>query len=132
MKYRFVTVWDIEAPLKTVCDVISCTANWPLWWHNVEKVEEIAPGDALGVGRVLRYTWRGRFPYRLTFDIRITHIEPLVVLEGIASGDLEGEGRWSFRANGTVTKVRYEWEVRTTRITSYNVCYTKLLRICFW
>ena len=116
MEYRFVTIWYIEAPLETVCEAIYHSLNWPRWWRNVERVEELVPGDAQGIGSVRRYTWRGRLPYRLTFDIRVIHIEPLAAIEGIASGDVEGKGRWSFTAEGAVTVVRYEWQVRTTPV----------------
>lgn len=81
----------------------------------MESVEDIAPGDASGIGSVRRYTWRGLLPYRLIFDVRVIHFEPLAVIEGIATGDVEGQGRWSFAAEGAVTVVRYEWQVRTTR-----------------
>ena len=54
-------------------------------------------------------------PYRLTFDMRVTRIEPLVCLEGTASGELEGHGRWSFRKEGAITVVCYDWQVRTTK-----------------
>ncbi|MDP1646456.1 MAG: hypothetical protein Q8L71_13355 [Thiobacillus sp.] len=63
-----------------------------------------------------RYTWRGRLPYRLTFDIRVVHAERLAVVEGIASGDVEGQGRWTFTADGRVTRVRFDWQVRTTSV----------------
>jgi len=116
MKYRFVTVWHIEAPLEEVCDAIYHSLNWPQWWRNVESVEELVPGDARGIGSVRRYTWRGRLPYRLTFDICVVHIEPLAAIEGIASGDVEGRGRWSFSVEGAVTIVRYDWQVRTTPV----------------
>lgn len=115
MNYSFVTTWQIEAPLPAVCDAICNPQGWPLWWHNVESVEEVAPGDARGIGSVRRYTWRGTLPYRLTFDIRVVRYEPLKLIEGIASGDVEGKGLWSFAADGSVTIVRYEWRVRTTR-----------------
>ena len=112
--YRFVTLWHIEAPLDAVCAAIEHSLMWPQWWRCVEKVEELAPGDARGIGSVRRYTWKGRLPYRLTFDICVTHIEPLAAVEGIASGEVEGHGRWSFSSEGAVTSVRYEWQVRTT------------------
>lgn len=116
MKYHFITVWNIEAPIEAVCEAISLSLNWPQWWRNVESVVELAPGDARGIGSVRRYTWRGRLPYRLTFDIRVSHIEPLAAIEGIASGDVEGLGRWSFTTDGAVTIVRYEWQIRTTPV----------------
>lgn len=116
MEYRFVTVWHIDAPLEAVCEAICHSLNWPQWWCNVESVEELAPGDARGIGSVRRYTWRGRLPYRLTFDIRVIHLVPLASIEGIASGDVEGKGRWSFTTADAVTVVRYEWQVRTTPV----------------
>lgn len=114
MEYSFVTVWRIEAPIKSVCEVIYHSLEWPQWWSNVESVREISPGDRQGIGSVRRYTWRGRLPYRLTFDICVIRIEPLATIEGLASGDVEGKGRWSFTANDAITVVRYEWQVRTT------------------
>jgi hypothetical protein len=116
MEYRFVTVWWIEAPIEAVCEAISHSLNWPQWWRNVESVEELVPGDARGIGSVRRYTWRGRLPYRLTFDICVVHAEPLTTVAGIASGDVEGQGRWSFTTDGCVTRARFEWQIRTTTV----------------
>ena len=45
---------------------------------------------------------------------RIVDIQPLVAVAGVANGDVEGTGRWSFSAQGAITHVRYEWQVRTT------------------
>ena len=114
MKYCFVTIWNIEAPIEKVCEAIYHSLSWPQWWSNVESVEELSLGDPLGIGSVRRYTWRGRLPYRLTFNIRVSHFEPLATIEGIASGDVEGLGRWSFTTDGVATIVRYEWQIRTT------------------
>jgi len=116
MEYHFVTVWHIEAPLEAVCEAIYHSLIWPQWWRNVESVEEITPGNVRGLGSVRRYTWRGRLPYRLTFDIRVIYFVPLAAIEGVASGDVEGKGRWSFSTDGNVTVVRYEWQVRTTPV----------------
>ena len=33
----------------------------------------------------------------------------------VGAGELEGEGRWSLRAEGERTVVRYDWQIRTTR-----------------
>ena len=115
-KYSFVTVWRIQAPLPRVCDVISRCRQWPQWWEGVERVEELDPGDEEGIGSLRRFTWRGRLPYRLVFDIRVTRIVPLTVLEGRASGEVEGVGCWFFSSDGDITEVRYEWRIRTNRL----------------
>lgn len=46
-----------------------------------------------------------------------TRVEPCSLLEGRAIGELQGLGRWQFSSegNGTVTLVRYDWKVETTK-----------------
>ncbi|HET8611023.1 MAG TPA: SRPBCC family protein [Burkholderiales bacterium] len=113
--YNFVTVWHIEAPIQEVCAAIQHVVRWPQWWQGVERIEALQTGDHSGVGSVLRCTWKSRMAYRLTFDVRITRVEPLLLVEGVASGELEGVGCWRFSRHGPVTVVRYDWRVRTTR-----------------
>jgi uncharacterized protein YndB with AHSA1/START domain len=114
-EYRLSTVWRLEAPLQAVWTAIHDSARWPEWWNSVEQVAELEAGSSDGIGSLQRYTWKGRLPYRVVFDIRVTRIEPLVALEGMASGDLEGTGCWRFASEPGVTVVHYEWRVRTRR-----------------
>ncbi|HEY9279983.1 MAG TPA: SRPBCC family protein [Eoetvoesiella sp.] len=114
-EFRFVTTWCIEAPLSQVSDAIFSCAEWPKWWKNLEKVDQIEPGNRDGIGVLLRFTWKGQLPYRLTFNIRVTRAVPSEILEGLASGQLEGVGCWFFSHQAPITIVRYEWHVRTTQ-----------------
>lgn len=114
-EYGFVTVWRIEAPLQQVWDAVHDPAAWPQWWACVERVIEVEAGAEDGVGALHRYTWNGRLPYRVRFDIRVTRVEPHHLLEGEASGDVEGIGRWRFSSGADITIVRYEWRVHTGR-----------------
>ena len=68
-------------------------------------------GDALGVGSLRRYTWSSRLPYRLSFNMRTTVVARPTLMEGIASGDLDGNGRWRLESIGDTTRVQYEWTV---------------------
>jgi hypothetical protein len=113
--FEFVTIWRIEAPIHEVYEAISHSYDWPKWWRGVEQVTELERGDAHGVGGLFRYTWKSLLPYRLTFDMRITRVRPLAAIEGVASGELEGTGRWLFTAEDGVTTVRYEWQVRAIK-----------------
>jgi hypothetical protein len=113
-EFRFVTIWNIEAPRSAVCDAIEHSLEWPQWWPGVEKVEELTQGDANGIGSVRRYLWKSHLPYRLGFNIRVTSMLPLTMVEGIACGDVEGVGRWSFTSEGALTVTRYDWQVRPT------------------
>lgn len=114
-EYRLNTRWQLDAPLAAVWDAILHPEHWPQWWKGVEEVRLLEPGDLNGLGAVQRYIWKGALPYRLTFDMRVTGVVPLISLEGTASGELEGIGRWRFWREGEATVVGYEWQVRTTK-----------------
>jgi hypothetical protein len=55
--------------------------EWPAMVAGSRKVEELTPGDANGIGSVRRYLWKSRLPYRLSFDIRVTRMQPLKMVE---------------------------------------------------
>jgi hypothetical protein len=113
-EYHFLTIWKLDAPRAAVCKAIEDSLAWPEWWQGVEQVEELASGDANGIGSIRRYTWKGRLPYRLTFDVQVTQMELQAMVEGVASGDVEGMGRWTFATEGEFTVACYEWNVRPT------------------
>jgi carbon monoxide dehydrogenase subunit G len=115
LQYAFITVWSFRAPIDAVWEVLSSAEEWPSWWRGVESVEAIDPGGTDGVGSVRRFTWKSRLPYRLVLEMRNTHVERPHRLEGRATGELEGVGRWDLRQEGEWTTVRYEWRVRTTK-----------------
>jgi uncharacterized protein YndB with AHSA1/START domain len=113
--YEFVTIWRVRAPIESVWDAIYHSELWPTWWKGVESVIEVQKGDDAGVGSVRRYTWKSKLPYRLSFDMRTTRIEPPHVLEGIATGELDGRGLWRLTSDGGETVARYDWQVFTTK-----------------
>lgn len=114
-KYHFLTIWRIQAPLDEVYAAIQDSLHWPDWWPSVRKVEQTACGNASGINNIRRYSWQGKLPYRVVFDIRATRIEELVAIEGTARGDLDGCGRWDFSQQGGVSVVHYQWHVRSKR-----------------
>jgi len=113
--YAFVTTWRIEAPIERVWDAIYQADRWPSWWKGVESVVEVTPGDKDGVGSVRRYVWKSKLPYRLVFHMQATKAEKPVAIEGKATGELEGTGRWELSQEGAITTARYFWNVRTTQ-----------------
>lgn len=113
--YEFVTVWRVAAPIESVFNEIYHSEEWPAWWKGVERVLEIQKGDDNGVGSVRRYTWKSKLPYRLTFDMKTVRVESPNLLEGIASGELDGHGLWRFATDGNETVARYDWQVHTTK-----------------
>jgi len=114
-RYQFLTTWCLQAPRNDVFEAVHDAERYPEWWKGVERVVELTPGDDDGVGSLSRYTWRSRLPYRLEFDMRVVRVERPHLLEGRASGELEGTGLWRFYEAAEGTAVVYAWKVDTTR-----------------
>lgn len=114
--YEFVTVWNINAPLESVWEIIKRSENWPDWWKGVLRVVELKEGDPDGLGSIRRSTWKSALPYTLEFDSEIVRIEPMKLIEARAFGELDGNGLWQFEpVNDTSTRVQYDWRVKTTK-----------------
>jgi hypothetical protein len=114
-RYRFLTLWRLDVPVAPVWDAIYDTDAWPSWWPGVRAVEELVPRGPDGVGGVSRFTFRSVLPYDLVFDMRSVRVERHQLLEGVATGELAGTGRWRFAPEDGATAVFYEWDVETTR-----------------
>lgn len=113
--YSFVTTWRFRAPIGLVWDAIRDYQSWPTWWPSIAVARRLRGGDANGVGEVVGYVFRTRLPYRVRFRMTTTHVKPPTELDGSATGELEGTGRWRLTDEGETTLVRYFWDVRTTR-----------------
>jgi uncharacterized protein YndB with AHSA1/START domain len=114
--YEFITVWNFDAPVEAVWEIIKHSETWHEWWRGVLRVEELKAGDAEGNGKIVRSTWKSALPYHLIFDSEIVRIEHLKLIESRAFGELEGVGLWQFYAeNENKTRVQYDWRVRTTK-----------------
>ncbi|MDQ3587872.1 MAG: SRPBCC family protein [Actinomycetota bacterium] len=114
-EYSFRTTWLVRAPREEVFQVIWDSERWPEWWRGVQSVVKLEEGDSDGVGSLGRYSWRSRLPYTLEFDTRIIRVERPHLLEGHATGELEGTGLWRLFEQTGLTAVVYDWRVRTTR-----------------
>jgi hypothetical protein len=114
-QFNLVTQWRVKSPLKPVWDEIVRPDDWPQWWRAIKRVEMLREGDADGVGAERRLTWRTALPYDVTFEMRSIRIEPMSVIEGRATGELQGLGRWTFDVDGPTTLVRYDWRVDVTK-----------------
>ena len=114
-KHRFQTVWWTPATVDQVWEALADYATWPTWWRGIENVEVLRSGDESGAGTVLRQWWRSRVPYTLVFDLQMLRIERGKLLDGRASGDLEGSCRWTLIPVNGGTEIRFDVDVRTDR-----------------
>jgi uncharacterized protein YndB with AHSA1/START domain len=114
-QFNLVTEWRLEVPVDRVWAELMRPDDWPQWWRAVKRVETLAEGDARGIGAIRRLTWVSALPYELTFEMRATRVEPMTVIEGRASGELDGTGRWTLTPDGNGTLVRYDWQIEVSK-----------------
>ncbi len=113
-QFHFVTVWHLAAPVEVVWEIIARTEVWPVWWRGVLSARLLRQGADDGSGYLYGYVWRSILPYKLYFEMEVTRVEPCVLLEGVAHGDVVGVGRWTFEREGGGTRVQYNWDIRLT------------------
>ena len=106
--FHLVTDWVLDASVDDVWQVLIKPETWPQWWPSVKKVEVLQDGDADGIDAVRRLTWTTALPYELTFDMQTVRVEPKTVIEGKATGELDGIGRWTLTPDGSKCKLRYD------------------------
>ncbi len=78
------------------------------------RVAELDAGDERRVGSRYRIAWRSRIPYELEFDFTVRAVEAPRLMEGDATGALQGSGVWRLFEQDGVTAVVYDWHVATT------------------
>ena len=115
-RYQFVTRWRVEGTPEEVYRLIDAPDDLVRWWPAVWlRVETLEPGDTEGIGKVVRYLSKGWLPYLLQWTGRAVEKEfpNRIVLR--AFGDFEGEGRWSFKADGPNVDIEYLWTIEANK-----------------
>lgn len=54
-------------------------------------------------------------PYKLSLISKTTAVDYLKTIELVASGDVEGRGKWTFTEDEEIVTVQYNWDVKTTQ-----------------
>jgi hypothetical protein len=116
--YEFLTEWRVAGTVDEVKAVLGDDdyASVTRWWPSVYlAVNQLEAGGEGGLGRVLDLYTKGWLPYTLRWTLRVT--EPLTdagyALE--ASGDLTGEGRWTFGQDGPEVVITYYWRIQAAK-----------------
>ncbi|MEE4490416.1 SRPBCC family protein [Streptomyces sp. BE230] len=107
--YRFVSVWDLPAPPRTVYAHLERVEHYPQWWPQVREVTPV--DDTTGTARI-----RSLLPYDLVMTMYARRRDlPSGILEVTLTGDLEGRARWTVEARGAGSRATYEQEVVVRR-----------------
>ncbi len=54
--YKFITRWQIAAPVNDVWYAVYHSEEWPAWWKGVQQVKVIKGNDASGINGIRAYT----------------------------------------------------------------------------
>ncbi|HET7845508.1 MAG TPA: SRPBCC family protein [Xanthomonadales bacterium] len=108
-EFRLVSDWHVDAPRERVWNALKVPTEWPRWWRYVARVDELARGDAEGIGARHRFHWTSRLPYAIDIEMDTVEVRPRESIRAIASGDLQGEGLWELGDTPTGTLARYTW-----------------------
>ncbi|UNO39029.1 SRPBCC family protein [Streptomyces sp. MST-110588] len=108
-RYRFRSVWLLDAPPAVVYAVLERAEAYPRWWPQIRSVT--LQGEGNGTARI-----RSLLPYELRITGSASRRDPGAgVLEMMIRGDLEGWARWTVGASGAGARVLFEQEVVVRR-----------------
>lgn len=114
--YEFLTQWRVEATPEEVYRVLIQGTEYPRWWGQVYlNVEELAPGDEHGVGKIGRLLTKGKLPYKLRWDMCVTESRYPLGFTLEATGDFVGRGIWTFHPDGAWTNIDFDWRLRAEK-----------------
>jgi hypothetical protein len=114
-RYHFVTDIHLSAPPEPVWQFIADPSAWPQWWRWLKTVDILERGDADTLGQRARFTFGTALPYSLSFESETVRAVRPLLLEGKATGELAGTGRWELSGGAMGTNARYTWIVETTK-----------------
>jgi len=110
--YHLTTRWLVPGTPREVSDVLGNPVDLPRWWPSVYLgAEELAAGDASGVGRRVHLRTRGWFPYTLDWTLEVTESHDPLGFVFEADGDFDGRGEWIFESAGAWVGVAFDWRI---------------------
>jgi hypothetical protein len=129
--YHFITHWRVRARLEEVANILKDAEGLERWWPSVYlRVQQLQPGDARGVGRVVDLCTKGWLPYTLRWRFRVTESRYPYGFTLEAEGDFKGRGVWTLWQDGEHVEVIYDWKIRADKPLLRYLSF--LLKPLFW
>jgi len=114
--YHFVDRWRVEGDVKEVADILEDALSLPRWWGSVYfDVKLLEPGGEGGIGKLIRLHAGGWLPYTLQINFRTIESRYPYGFSMDATGDLEGQGIWTFEQDGRFVNITYDWTIRANK-----------------
>jgi polyketide cyclase/dehydrase/lipid transport protein len=114
--YGFRTVWRVAGTVDEVRDVLADGPSLPRWWPSVYlAVSTLREGDETGRGGEIALFTKGWLPYTLRWTLLVTEPITTAGYALTATGDLVGDGRWTFEQDGPEVVITYDWQVSASK-----------------
>ena len=114
--YHFISQWRVEGTVEEVFEILINARERVRWWPEVFlDVQELEPGNEHGVGQVVRLHTKGRLPYTLWWQFRVTESRYPYGFTIEAWGDFVGRGIWTFAQEGRWVNISYDWKIRADK-----------------
>ncbi len=115
-EYAFTTHWRVQSTCREISDILGNAPDLVRWWPSVYLgVQEVEPGDADGVGKVVSLYTKGWLPYTLRWQFRVTDNRSPFGFSLEAWGDFVGRGDWKFAQDGDWVNITYDWRIRADK-----------------
>ncbi|MFO0964887.1 MAG: hypothetical protein U0793_04760 [Gemmataceae bacterium] len=111
-QYRFITTWRLAHPIDRVYAALRAMDVYPRWWPSFREAKRLNP-EVRDVGEHWEFVVKGKLPYRLRYQIKMTAVEAPRLLAYDALGDLEGGGRTELKEEAGRVVVTTHWNVQT-------------------
>jgi hypothetical protein len=114
--YQFITHWHVQGSAANVYDVLVDARGYLRWWSQVYLgVTLVKPAGEHGLGGVFDLHTRGKLPYTLRWQARVsgTHYPEAFTIE--ATGDFVGRGTWTLAQDGEWVNITFDWRLRAEK-----------------
>jgi hypothetical protein len=113
--YHFITHWRVQGTAQEVIEIMADAPSLTRWWTSVYlDVQELAKGDANGIGKRVSLYTKGWLPYTLRWQFRVTEATA-DTFTLVAEGDFEGRGIWTFAQDGDYVDITYDWLIAANK-----------------
>lgn len=126
-RYKFVSIWRIQAPQSAVGQALLHYEDWTSWWQGLENVRVIHTKNPVSLRFIC--TWRSMLGYKLYTTITVSSHIPNTYIAFTSAGDLVGDGNFILHQHGAATTITIHWNVYTTK--AWMNLLTPLLRPIF-
>jgi hypothetical protein len=114
--YQFTTHWRVLGLTAKVYDILADASGYLRWWSQVYlEVIVVKPAGEHGLGGVFDLHTRGKLPYTLRWQARVSETNYPAGFTIEATGDFVGRGIWTFTQDRDWVDITFDWRLRAEK-----------------